>query len=48
MANDLERAERVPYCRPGLEDLGEAVRRKTGGANVLLLKARVFDHLREQ
>lgn len=34
----LERVERVPYCHPGSEELGEAVRLKCGGANILLLE----------
>lgn len=34
----LERVVRVPYCHPGSKDLGEAVREKCAGANVLLLE----------
>ncbi|QHW33670.1 class II aldolase/adducin family protein [Paenibacillus rhizovicinus] len=34
----LERVERVPYCHPGSEELGAAVREKAGRANVLLLE----------
>ncbi|NIK67837.1 class II aldolase/adducin family protein [Paenibacillus sp. BK720] len=34
----LERVERVPYYHPGSRELGEAVRAKTGAANILLLE----------
>lgn len=34
----LERVERVPYCHPGSEELGRAVREKAVKANILLLE----------
>lgn len=34
----LERIERVPYCHPGSQVLGEAVAEKAGEANILLLE----------
>jgi L-fuculose-phosphate aldolase len=34
----LERVERVAYCHPGSAALGEAVRAKARGANILLLE----------
>jgi ribulose-5-phosphate 4-epimerase/fuculose-1-phosphate aldolase len=34
----LERVERVPYCHPGSEALGDGVREKAKKANVLLLE----------
>ena len=34
----LERIERVPYCHPGSEALGEEVRAKAAKANILILE----------